>query len=138
VPRIDHSYHVVRGLRAKDRKGIDLNKNGVVPVSSRDGFGVKEDNRFAFNSNSFKVDKGRNVSRSFDANSMTCVTCPSGNHVAKLEKDGQPDVFALSDQHFSPCLLTTDRKDCIRVLRVEDGYLCEITGESSASSARRA
>jgi hypothetical protein len=26
VPRIDHRYHVVRGLRAKDRKGIDLNK----------------------------------------------------------------------------------------------------------------
>jgi hypothetical protein len=101
----------------------------VVPVSNRDGFGVKEDDRFAFNSNSFKVDKGRNVSRSFDANSMTCVTCPAGSHDAKLGRDGQPVVFALSDQHFSPCLPTTDRKDCIRVLRVEDGYLREITGE---------
>jgi len=62
VPRIDHRYHVVRGLRAKDRKGIDLNRNGVVPVSNRDGFGVKDDDLFAFISNSFKVDKGRNVS----------------------------------------------------------------------------
>jgi hypothetical protein len=129
VPRIDHRYHVVRGLRAKDRKGIDLNKNGVVPVSSTDGFGVKEDDRFAFNSNSFKVEKGRNISRSFDANSMMCVTCPSGGHEVKQGKDGLPVVFALSDQHFSPCLPTTDRKDCIRVLRVEDGYLREITGE---------
>jgi hypothetical protein len=67
VPRIDHRYHVVRGLRAKDRKGIDLNKEGIVPVTNQEGFAVKGDNRFALNSNSFKVDKGRNISRSFDA-----------------------------------------------------------------------
>ena len=40
VPRIDHRYHVVRGLRAKDRKGIDLNKDGIVPVTSQEGFAV--------------------------------------------------------------------------------------------------
>ncbi len=125
VPRIDHWYHVVRGLRAKDRKGIDLNKNGVVPVSGSDGFGVKGDDRFAFNSNSFKVEKGRNVSRSFDTSNMMCVTCPAGGQEVKQGKDGLPVVFALSDQQFSPCLPTTDRKDCIRVLRVEDGYLRE-------------
>jgi hypothetical protein len=37
VPRIDHRYHVVRGLRAKDRKGIDLNKDGIVLVTSQEG-----------------------------------------------------------------------------------------------------
>jgi hypothetical protein len=62
LPKIEHRYHVVRGLRAKNRKGMDLNKEGVVPVTSREGFCVKGDDRFTLNSNSFKVDKGRNVS----------------------------------------------------------------------------
>ena len=129
VPRIDHRYHVVRGLRAKDRKGIDLNKEGIVPVTNQEGFAVKGDDRFALNSNSFKVDKGRNISRSFDATSLLCTTCPTGSHDANAGRDGLPVVFALSDQHFSPCLPATDKKECIRVIRVEDGYLREITGE---------
>jgi hypothetical protein len=95
VPRIDHRYHVVRGLGAKDRKGIDLNKEGIVPVTSQEGFAVKGDDRFALHSNSFKVDKGRNISRSFDATSMLCTTCPTGSHDANTGRDGLPVVLSF-------------------------------------------
>ncbi len=128
LPRVDHRYHVVRGLRNKERTGIDLNKEGVVPICNKVGFQVPGDDRFVLNENSFKVDKGRNVSRSFDSFGRTCETCPVA-HDTFQGKEGLPVVFALSDQHFSPCLPATDKKDCIRVVRVEDGYLREIVGE---------
>jgi hypothetical protein len=52
-----------------------------------------------------------------------------GSHDANAGRDGLLVVFALSDQHFSPCLPATDKKECIRVIRVKDGYLRELTGE---------
>jgi hypothetical protein len=136
LPRIDHRYHVVRGLRSKDRTGMDLNKEGVVPLSNRVGFQVQGDDRFALIENVFKVDKGRNVSRSFDTTGRICETCPAA-HDAFQGKDDLPVVFALSDQHFSPCLPARDQKDCIRVCRVEDGYLREIVGEFVSGVGKR-
>jgi hypothetical protein len=106
---------------------MDLNKEGVVPISNKVGFQVPGDDRFVLNENVFKVDKGRNVSRSFDTSGSSCETCPTA-HDAFRGKDDLPVVFALSDQHFSPCLPALDQKDCIRVCRVEDGYLREFVG----------
>ncbi len=66
--------------------------------------------------------------RSFDTEGI-CVTCPAGPHNALAGKDGKPVVFCLADQHFSPAAPADDGKECMRILRVEDASLRELTSE---------
>ena len=94
----------------------------------RTSFLLKEDDRILFNSNSFNLDKARNVSRSFNEDG-SCVTCPTGPHSAVAGREGKPVVFVLADQHFSPAAPAEDGKECMRILRVEDASLRELTTE---------
>jgi len=129
-PILDHRYHTVKGLRMGDGQGRELNTGYVgQPSGTGSSLLVEGDCRLLYNSNSFRMEKTRNVSRSFDAENDCCVTCPANKHAAYSSKNKLPVVFALSDQNFSPNIPVTDGGECIRVLRIENGRLKELTGE---------
>jgi hypothetical protein len=129
LPKLDNTYNTVRGLRQKTTRFRELQRDMHVEEEPRVGLLSVDDERMLFNSNNFRLDKGRNVSCSFEKTGMTCVVCPTGTHNVLEGKDNRPVVFAIADQNFSANLPAKDGKDCIRVLRVEDGSLREITGE---------
>jgi hypothetical protein len=129
LPKLDNKYNTVKGLREKTTRFRELQRGIHVKEEPRAGLFSAEDDRMLFNSNNFRLDKGRNVSCSFENLGMTCVVCPAGTHGVLEGKDDKPVVFAIADQNFSASLPAKDGKDCIRVLRVEDGSLREITGE---------
>jgi len=108
--------------------GKDWEESGVVGGMERASFLTPEDDRILFNSNQFSLDKKKNISRSFDSDGI-CVTCPSGPHAALAGKEGKPVVFCLADQNFSPAAPADDGKECLRILRVEDASLRELTSE---------
>jgi hypothetical protein len=108
--------------------GKDWNEAGQGPAFKRSSFITPGDDRLVFNSNSFRMDEMKNVSRSFDDKGR-CVTCQRGMHEVFTAVGGKPVVFCLADQHFSPSVPSKDEKECMRVLRVEDASLKEITRE---------
>ncbi len=69
-----------------------------------------------------------NVSASFLAHGK-CSTCLNGPHDAWIGREGQPIVLAAGDQHFPPNLPAKGDGECIRILRVENRSLAEITDE---------
>jgi len=127
-PALDNRYFTVKGLRKKTGHGKDWAEAGEAVAVERASFLVPDDDRLLFNSNSFSLEKGRNVSRSFDLDG-SCVTCQTGPHSAFEGRDGKPVVFCLADQHFSPAAPAADGKECMRILRVEDASLRELTSE---------
>jgi hypothetical protein len=129
LPKLDNKYHTVRGVRQKSARFRELQRSVLVEDEPRAGFLSPDDDRMLFNSNNFRLDKGRNVSRTFETVGMTCVVCPTGTHSVLCGKEDQPVVFAIADQNFSASLPAKDGKECIRILRVEDGSLREVTGE---------
>jgi hypothetical protein len=129
LPKLDSKYNTVKGLRQKTTRFRELQRAIHVEEEPRGGLFSPDDDRMLFNSNNLRLDKGRNVSCSFETTGMTCVVCPTGTHGVLEGKDDHPVVFAIADQNFSASLPAKDGKDCIRVLRVEDGSLREITGE---------
>jgi hypothetical protein len=50
-------------------------------------------------------------------------------HDVFTAEGGKPVVFCLADQLFSPAVPSKDEKECMRVLRMEDASLREITRE---------
>ena len=131
IPKVDNRYYTVRNLRNKKGAGRELNDAAAqdTGTGTGNGFVNRGDCRLNRNSNTFSVDMLKNVSRSFDANSMRCVTCLKGGHDVMTGKDGGPVVFALGDQHMSPNLPTQDGGECIRILRMEESSLRELTSE---------
>jgi len=129
LPKLDSKYNTVRGLRQKTTRFRELQRSFQAEEEPRAGLYLPEDDRMLFNSNNFRLDKGRNVSCSFEKEGMTCVVCPTGTHMVLRGTEDQPVVFAIADQNFSASLPAQDGRDCIRILRVEDGSLREVTGE---------
>jgi hypothetical protein len=127
-PALDNRYFTVRGLRIKTGHGTDWSEAGEAAATERTSFLLPEDDRILFNSNSFNLEKSRNVSRSFNMDG-SCVTCPTGPHSALAGWEGKPVVFVLADQHFSPAALAEDGNECLRILLVEDASLRELTTE---------
>ncbi len=127
-PPFDNRYFAVKGLRNKSGVGRDWAEVGQGPVDRRASFITPDDDRLLFNSNSFRMEDMKNVSRSFDEKGR-CVTCKRGLHDVFTTGSGKPVVFCLADQHFSPAIPSKDEKECMRVLRMEDSSLREITRE---------
>ncbi len=125
-PILDNRYYAVRGLRNKSGVGKDWNEAGQGTPAKRSSFITPEDDRLLYNSNSFRMEDMKNVSRSFDEKGR-CVTCKRGLHDVFTSDGGKLVVFCLTDQHFSPSDPSKDEKECMRVLRTEDASLKEIT-----------
>jgi hypothetical protein len=127
-PILDNRYYAVRGLRNKSGVGKDWKEAGQGNTAERSSFITPGDDRLLYNSNSFRIEDMKNVSRSFDEKGR-CVTCQRGSHDVFTADGGKPVVFCLADQHFSPSVPSKDEKECMRVLRMEDASLKEVTRE---------
>jgi hypothetical protein len=67
---------------------------------------------------------------------MWAVTCLNGPHDAWQGRDGQPVVVVAGDHHFPANIPAREEGECIKILRVENGSLAEITGELVRMSPR--
>ena len=66
------------------------------------------------------------TSHSFNTVKKDCNTCVSGGHGALVGRGGKQIVMVAADQSFPACVPSTDSRECIRVVRVEDGSLQEV------------
>jgi hypothetical protein len=73
-PPFDNRYFAVKGLRNKSGVGRDWAEVGQGPVDRRASFITPDDDRLLYNSNSFRMEDMKNVSRSFDEKGRF-VTC---------------------------------------------------------------
>jgi hypothetical protein len=103
--------------------------------SNDDGFLLKGDERYFRNYNESSIERRVNVSVSFMYNG-TCNTCLNGPHDAWQGREGQPAVIVAGDHHFPANIPAKGDGECIRILRVENGSLAEITGELIRLSPR--
>jgi hypothetical protein len=94
-PPFDSRYFAVKGLRNKSGVGRDWAEVGQGPVDRRASFITPDDDRLLFNSNSFRMEDMKNVSRSFDEKGR-CVTCKRGLHDVFTTSSGKPVVFCLA------------------------------------------
>ena len=83
--------------------------------------------------NSFTTN--RNISASFDTGTLLCVTCGYKPHHKALytakeavhNRDLFPAVFVLCDQSFPAAVPTGGEGECLKILRLEDGCLADLT-----------
>ena len=68
-----------------------------------------------------------NISCSFNPRTGFCYTCKGEPHKATQGRDGEAVAFVVSDQSFPANVPAMGEGECLRVLRVEDGSLYEIT-----------
>jgi hypothetical protein len=122
-----HLYHAVRSLLAGAMEPRKLNKRMKV-VYEESGFCQSGDERWYRNQNISSMERRVNVSASF-TDSGWCHTCLTGRHEAWRGKEGQPVVIVAGDQHFPANLPANGKGECIRIMRVENGSLSEISHE---------
>ncbi len=129
--KVDNRYHAVRSIRSARQAGRELNRavGPGSPVDSGLGCFLGDDERWFRNYNIHNVERGVNVSCSFNPRSGPCYTCLGEPHKAWEGKEGQPVVLVLSDQCFPANVPAADGGECLRVLRVEDGSMHELTAE---------
>jgi hypothetical protein len=125
--RLDQRFFAVRSMLSGSMEPRLLNCKMKRPEPGP-GFLVEGDERWYRNANSSCTSKKINSSASFKP-SGKCHTCLSGEHEAWIGKLGQPVVIVAADQHFPANLPTDGDGDCIRIIRVENGSLAEITKE---------
>ncbi len=131
----DHRFFAVRALVEGGKKARKLNRRMKATESKDNGFLLKGDERYFRNYNESSIERRVNVSVSFMYNG-TCNTCLSGPHDAWQGREGQPVVIVAGDHHFPANIPAKGDGECIRILRVENGSLAEITGELIRLSPR--
>jgi hypothetical protein len=124
----DHRFFAVRAVVEGGKQARKLNRRMKTAAAKDDGFLSKGDERFFRNSNDSSIERRVNVSASFLAHGK-CNTCLNGPHDAWVGREGQPIVLAAGDHHYPPNLPAKGDGECIRILRVENGSLAEITDE---------
>ncbi len=129
--KVDHRNYAVRSIRSAKQVGRDLNKevmaDSVKGAEGMEGF-LTDDERWLRNYSIHSVKRGVNVSCSFNPRSGLCYTCLGEPHRA-WESDGVPVAVVLADQSFPANVPSADGGECLRVMRVEDGSLHELTSE---------
>jgi hypothetical protein len=133
--RPDHRFFAVRALVEKGRTATKLNRRMKLDVVDKVGFLLKGDERYFRNANECSIERRVNVSSSF-THSGRCHTCLNGQHDAWQGRHGQPVVVAAGDQHYPANLPARGDGECIRIIRVENGSLAEITSELIRMSPR--
>ncbi len=129
--KVDHRHYSVCSIRSAKQVGRDLNKrvtaDSVMVADGLEGF-LTDNERWLRNYNIHSVERGVNFSCSFNPRSGMCYTCLGEPHRA-WESDGAPVAVVLSDQSFPANVPAADGGECLRVMRVEDGSLHELTSE---------
>jgi hypothetical protein len=129
---LDSRYNAVRTVRSRWFGGKELNRKSTVDHCEEDslpGFADGEDERWTRNFNIYNVDRGVNVSCSFNPRTGLCYTCIGEPHNAYQGRNGETIVMVLSDQCFPANVPAVDGGECFRVVRVEDGTCQELVNE---------
>ena len=132
---VSRAYKAIRVARLADMSACHLSSSLSSPLDPAGALLDERDSRnfTCFMINSFETK--RNISSSFDTASMVCVTCAlKKNHVTLLKHHAKanpdyssPVVFILADQSFPAYLPTGGEGECLRILRLEDGSLGDLT-----------
>ena len=74
------------------------------------------------------TEKHQNITASFDPATLTCVTCLKPHIITDVTGDGSmpPLTVVVSDQCFPPSLVSEDGRNCVKIIRIEDGSLTEL------------
>jgi len=95
------------------------------PLFSMGPSGRGGDNRTSLAFERHVFERKSNVTLSFDPMSMQCVLCLArGPH--DVVNCSERSVFVLSDQSFPAVLPSTTGKDCLKIVRVENGSLWDL------------
>jgi hypothetical protein len=88
--KVDNRYHAVRSIRSARQAGRELNKavGPGSPVDSGLGCFLGDNERWFRNYNIHNVERGVNVSCSFNPRSGLCYTCLGEPHKAWEGKEG--------------------------------------------------
>ncbi len=125
--RPDPRFFVVRSMLTGSMELRHLNRKMKQP-EAYPGFLVEGDERWYRNANSRCTKEKINSSASFKP-SGTCHNCLSGKHDEWVREHDQPVLIVAADQHFPANLRTDGEGECIRILRIKNGSLAEITRE---------
>ena len=132
---ISRVYNMVRAAKLSAMPSRNLSSAGTLPLSP---VGSLVDHKDARSSRSFTVNRfiaRRNISASFDLETMKCITCQlKPNHIVlykerneQLNMNHYPAIFIICDQSFPANLPTGGEGECLKIIRVEDGSLDELT-----------
>ena len=125
--RLGSDYRTVRAARNSASCERQLNPSPKSTDKAHTATFGTEDERNTHCTMDFDIRARTNKCLSFDPKSKKCTTCtPPGHCALKTRFDG-PVVLVGSDQCFPACLPAGDGEECIRVVRVEDGSLQEVT-----------
>ena len=129
---ISRVYKSVRAAKLAAMTCRSLSTAGTRPLSPVGSLVNPKDGRDsrAFKINSFVA--RRNISASFDLESLKCITCPlKPDHIVLYrelkEHCHYPVVFIICDQSFPASFPTGGEGECLKIIRVEDGSLAELT-----------
>jgi hypothetical protein len=127
--KIDHRYYVVRSLRANRPTGRELNRQseGSVDKVLENGFLSGGDERWLRNYNIHNLETQSNITCSFNPRTGFCYTCSGEPHRAMQGRGGEAVAFVLADQSFPANVPAVDEGECLRIVRVEDGSVQELT-----------
>ena len=121
---LSSAYLAIKKIKMRSLVTPALN-GGVSPTFNYGSFRNTGDNRTSLAFERHVFEKKVNVSFSFDPSVMQCVLCLArGPH--EIVNCSDRSVFVLSDQSFPAVLPSTSEKDCIRVIRVENGSLWDL------------
>ena len=132
---ISAAYKAVRAAKLTALSTKSLSTGSSAPLTPLGSLLDTNDGRnfSAFQINSFTT--MRNITASFDTASLRCKTCSLKpdhpvllrNRAAAAAPPMEPVVFILSDQSFPACLPTGGEGHCLKILRLEDGSLADLT-----------
>ena len=101
---------------------------GRTELVSTGSFLTPGDDRFRRTKISCSITTRICTMRSFDPVTGSCVACLGSGHKALETSEGGPVAIAATDQCFPACLpVPRGGGECLRVIRVEDGTLRDIT-----------
>jgi len=111
-------YRSVRTIRERRKSGRPLNREDRNRGESEDdalpSF-ADDDERWLRNFNTHNLDRGVNISCSFNPKTDICYMCLGKPHRALTSKGDGPVVIVLSDQGFLANVPAVDGGECLRV-----------------------
>ena len=126
---LDSTYKAVNKYKLADSTAPNLLGGAALPLPPCGSLFPEDDGRHILAFSEFNFSKKLNIMCSFDRKSMKCRCCPSPvlvpmNSSCKSERR----TLVLCDQNFPAVLPAGGDKQCIKILRVENGSLWEIFG----------
>ena len=127
-------YYTIRASRKSNAAITTLDGRAVQQLHTG-SFDSANDGRLEKTNMRYSYDNTQNISASFNMDSLSCNTClEMTEHVALYREVEDEDMasltpvcFFLTDQNFPPCIPVEAYGECIKILRIEDGTLKELT-----------